>query len=127
MRNVVIYTGHPVLSLWLYSRLVVGRLFSLLILYTVGETPWTGDQPVARPRRTHRTTQTQNKRTQTSMPRVGLLGRGISPSQGRYLHTEQHKRRINAHRHPCLEWDSLDGGSARGKAATYTQNKTNTE
>jgi hypothetical protein len=28
---------------------------------------------------------------------VGLLGRGISPSQGRYLHTEQHKRRINAH------------------------------
>jgi hypothetical protein len=27
---------------------------------------------------------------------VGFLGRGISPSQGRYLHTEQHKRRINA-------------------------------
>jgi hypothetical protein len=24
---------------------------------------------------------------------VGLLGRGISPSQGRYLHTEQHKHR----------------------------------
>jgi hypothetical protein len=36
----------------------------------------------------------------------GLLGRGISPSQGRYLHTGQHKHRINAHRHPCLEWDS---------------------
>jgi hypothetical protein len=35
---------------------------------------------------------------------VGLLGRGISPSQGRYLDTEQH--RINAHTHPCLEWDS---------------------
>jgi hypothetical protein len=34
---------------------------------------------------------------------VGLLGRGISQSQGMYLHTEQHKRRINAHRHPCLE------------------------
>jgi hypothetical protein len=31
---------------------------------------------------------------------VGLLWRGISSSQG------QHKRRINAHRHPCLEWDS---------------------
>jgi hypothetical protein len=31
---------------------------------------------------------------------------GISPSQGRYLSTEQHKHRINAHRHPCLEWDS---------------------
>jgi hypothetical protein len=28
---------------------------------------------------------------------VELLGRGISPSQGRYLHTEQHKHRINAH------------------------------
>jgi hypothetical protein len=28
---------------------------------------------------------------------VGLLQRGISPSQGRYLHTEQHKHRINAH------------------------------
>jgi hypothetical protein len=37
---------------------------------------------------------------------VGLFERGISPSQGRYLHTEQHKYRINAHRHPCLEWDS---------------------
>jgi hypothetical protein len=28
--------------------------------YTVGRTPWTGDQPVARPLPTHRTTQTQN-------------------------------------------------------------------
>jgi hypothetical protein len=30
---------------------------------------------------------------------MGLLGRGISPSQGRYLHTQQHKHRINAHKH----------------------------
>jgi hypothetical protein len=30
-------------------------------------TPWTGDQPVARALPTHRTTQTQNKRTETSM------------------------------------------------------------
>jgi hypothetical protein len=39
--------------------------------------------------------------------RVGLLGRAISPSQGPYLHTEQHKqnKRIQ-YRHPCLEWDS---------------------
>jgi hypothetical protein len=36
--------------------------FSFLILYTVGRTPWMGDQPVARPLPTHRT-QTQNKRT----------------------------------------------------------------
>jgi hypothetical protein len=48
----------------------LGRFFSFLILYTVGRTPWTGDQPIARPLPTHRTTQTQNKRTQTSMPRV---------------------------------------------------------
>jgi hypothetical protein len=42
--------------------------FSFLILYTVGRSPWTGDQPVARPLPTY----TQNKRTQTSMPRVGF-------------------------------------------------------
>jgi hypothetical protein len=34
---------------------------------------------------------------------VGLLGRGMRPSQGRYLYTEQHKHRINAHRHPYLK------------------------
>jgi hypothetical protein len=31
-----------------------------------------GDEPVARPLPAHRTTQTQNKRTQTSMSRVGF-------------------------------------------------------
>jgi hypothetical protein len=30
------------------------------------------DQPVPRPLPTHRTTQTQNKRTQTAMPRMGF-------------------------------------------------------
>jgi hypothetical protein len=50
----------------------LGRFFSFLILYTVGRAPWTGDQLVARPLPTHRTTQTQNKRMQTSMPRLGL-------------------------------------------------------
>jgi hypothetical protein len=39
-------------------------------------------------------------------PSVGLLGRGISPSHGGYIHTEQHKHRINAHTHPYLKWDS---------------------
>jgi hypothetical protein len=34
---------------------------------------------------------------------VGLLGRGISSSQGRYL---QHRHGINADKHPCVEWDS---------------------
>jgi hypothetical protein len=47
-------------------------LFSFLILYTVGRTPWMGVQPVARPLSTQR----------------------------------EQKHRINAHRHPQLEWDS---------------------
>jgi hypothetical protein len=48
-------------------------LFQLLDLsYTAGRTPWTADQPVARPLPTHGTAQTQNKRTQTSMPQVGF-------------------------------------------------------
>jgi hypothetical protein len=42
----------------------LGRFFSFLVLYTVGRKPWTRDQPVARSVPTHRTTQTQNKRTQ---------------------------------------------------------------
>jgi hypothetical protein len=59
--------------LWLYSPLLgLGRFFSFLIFYTVGRSPWTGDQPVARPLPAHRATQTQNKRTQTSMLQVEL-------------------------------------------------------
>jgi hypothetical protein len=48
----------------------LGRVYSFLIFFTVGRTPWTGDQPVARPLPVHRTAQTQNKRTQTSMSQV---------------------------------------------------------
>jgi hypothetical protein len=60
-------------SIWLCSPLLdLGRFFSFFILYTVSRTPWTGDQPVALPLSIHRTTQTQNKRTQTSMPLVGF-------------------------------------------------------
>jgi hypothetical protein len=40
------------------------------MLYTVGRTPWTGDQPVSRPLPTHRTTRIQNKATQTITPRM---------------------------------------------------------
>jgi hypothetical protein len=53
------------LSLCLYSPLDLGRFFSVLILYTVGRTPWTRDQPVARPLPTQ--TQTQNKPCYTSV------------------------------------------------------------
>jgi hypothetical protein len=37
---------------------------------------------------------------------VELPGRGISLSQDRYLHAGQQKHNLNAHKHPCLEWDS---------------------
>jgi hypothetical protein len=37
----------------------LGRFFTFLIPYAVGRAPWTGDQPVARPLPTHRTTQTE--------------------------------------------------------------------
>jgi hypothetical protein len=52
--------------------LCLGHFFSFLILYTVCRTPMTRYHPNARPLPTNRTTQTQNKRTQTSMPRVGF-------------------------------------------------------
>jgi hypothetical protein len=59
--------------LWLYSpSLGLGQFFSFLIFYTVGGEPWTGDQPVTRPLPEYRTVQTQNKRTQTSMPQMGF-------------------------------------------------------
>jgi hypothetical protein len=45
----------------------LGRFFSFLILYTVGTSPWR-----SMPLPTHRTTQTQNKPTQTFMPEVGF-------------------------------------------------------
>jgi hypothetical protein len=57
-------------NLWLYSSCGAWPLFHL-ILNTVGRTPWTGDQPVARLLPTHRT-ETQNKPTHTFMTRVGF-------------------------------------------------------
>jgi hypothetical protein len=56
--------------LWLYSPCGPWPLFQFLNLFTVGRTPWTVVQPVSRPLHIHRTTQTQNKHTQTSIPRV---------------------------------------------------------
>jgi hypothetical protein len=51
-----------VFYLWLYSPLLnLGHFFGFLILYTDSRIPWTGDQPVARPLPTTRTTQTQKK------------------------------------------------------------------
>jgi hypothetical protein len=50
----------------------IGQFFSFLILYTVGRAPWKGDKPIARPLVANRTTQIQNKRTQTLTPGVGF-------------------------------------------------------
>jgi hypothetical protein len=61
-----------VIYLWLYSPRGPWPLFQFFNPYTVGRTPWTGDQPVVRSIPTHRTIQTQNNRTQTSMPRMGF-------------------------------------------------------
>jgi hypothetical protein len=55
--------------LWLYSSLLdLHRFFGVLIFYTVGRTPWTGDRSFARPLPKHRTTRTQNKLTQYRHP-----------------------------------------------------------
>jgi hypothetical protein len=42
---------------------LVSSSVSLILSYTDGTSPWTGDQPVASPLPTHRTTQARNKRT----------------------------------------------------------------
>jgi hypothetical protein len=48
--------GELLLLLWLNRPLFgLGRFISFLIPYIVGRTPWTGDQPDARPLPAHRT------------------------------------------------------------------------
>jgi hypothetical protein len=47
-------------------------LFQFLSVYEVGNLPSTGDQPFARPLPTRRTTQTETKRPETSMPWMGI-------------------------------------------------------
>jgi hypothetical protein len=47
----------------------LGSFFQCFNLYAVGRARWTGDQPGGRPLFSHRT---QNKRIQTSIPRVGF-------------------------------------------------------
>jgi hypothetical protein len=63
---------HPSIRLSVPRPCGTWPLFQFLNLYTVGRTPWTVDQPVAKPLPTHRTTQTQNKCTQTCTSRVRL-------------------------------------------------------
>jgi hypothetical protein len=75
LNSSVVHTSYGVGGIYSYDVSIhgstalvdLGRYFSFLMLYTVGRTPWTGDQSVARPISTHKTTQTQNKCTQISM------------------------------------------------------------
>jgi hypothetical protein len=67
------YLTQHFLSIYGSAALVdVGHFISFLNQYTVGRTPWTRDQLIARLLHRHRTTQTRNKGAQTSMPRLGL-------------------------------------------------------
>jgi hypothetical protein len=60
------------LSSWPYSHLLgLGRFSSFLTLYRVGRTPWTWISP-SQCLCLHTEQHKQNKRTQTSMPRVGF-------------------------------------------------------
>jgi hypothetical protein len=62
-----IYLFMALQSLWTLDA------FQFLNLYTVGRTPWTGDQPVARPLPTHRT-QTENKGRQIYIHALSGIG-----------------------------------------------------
>jgi hypothetical protein len=74
MKIIFTICTHPrmLLSICLYSPCKPWPLIQFPNLYTVSRTPWTSDQPVARPLPTQRTTKTRNKRKQTSMPLVGF-------------------------------------------------------
>jgi hypothetical protein len=59
---------------WLYSPLLgPGLFFIFVIFFTDGRTPWTGDQPVARPLPTHRTTQVGFEPTIPSFERAKMV------------------------------------------------------
>jgi hypothetical protein len=59
---------HLFFSLALQPPWALASAFQFHDHFTNGRTPWTSDQLVARPLHKQRTTQTQNKRRQISMP-----------------------------------------------------------
>jgi hypothetical protein len=61
--------------LWFYSPCGTCPPFQFRNLYTFDRTPWTGDQPVARPSPTHKKIQKQNQHTQTSMTTIPVFDR----------------------------------------------------
>jgi hypothetical protein len=79
----------------------VKRTVSLQFLdlfQTIGRTPWTGDQPVARPLPTHRTTQTQkNTHThQTSIPEVGFEFMITASEQAKTVHASDYSATVTS-------------------------------
>jgi hypothetical protein len=97
---------------WLYILFwgALAAFFTFVILYKVGRTPWTGDQHVASPLSTHRTEQTQNKRTQTSMPRVGFepMTPVLEGAKTSCFRPRDHRdRRYVSHGRACL-WRATD-------------------
>jgi hypothetical protein len=68
-----------------------------------------GDQPVARPLPTHRTTQTQNKRTQTSMPWVEFEPTIPAFERAKTVHVLDRAATVIGKRYDCT-----------GKYATHT-------
>jgi hypothetical protein len=71
-RSVIFETSSiPVAPTWsIAHRWNTSFHFNFLTAYTAGRTPRTGNQAFSRPLPTHRTTQIQSRRTQTSMPWV---------------------------------------------------------
>jgi hypothetical protein len=63
-----IYLSMTLQPLWTLAAF----FFKFRKIYKISRTPCTGDGPVAVTLPTHKITQTQNKRTQTSKPQVGF-------------------------------------------------------
>jgi hypothetical protein len=84
-----------------------------LILYIVGRTPLTGDQPVARLLPAHRTAQTHNKRTWTPMPQVGFKSTIPVSEWTKTVHALRrvHITRARAHQ-ACNSTHRISAGSA---------------
>jgi hypothetical protein len=63
------YVIHSFIRQWLYILLLGPSLFFSFVIffYTDDWTSWTSDQPIARPLPTHKTTQTQNRRTHSGI------------------------------------------------------------
>jgi hypothetical protein len=104
-RTTDVRTSNPTYS-WVAGHWVRNTGFTEIIFFSMALPAHSGPRPIIHFR---------NHFSQT----VGLLGRVISPSQGRYLHTGQHKHRINAYTHqtsmPWLGFEPTIPASERTK------------